>query len=113
MLPYDRHLDQSFELPQLPRWITNDTRLILNVDNARRKGFLLLDAHGNWTFIQRDNAGRITYRHDLNGLPTTWRQRILDDSLELGWQQRARAYHVSAQGLLRGVPNSFKQSMRQ
>jgi hypothetical protein len=32
----------------------------------------------------------------FNNLPTTWRQRILDGSLELGWQQRAQAYHVSA-----------------
>jgi hypothetical protein len=65
MLPCDRHLNQSSEPPQLPRWITKDTHLILTVDNARCKGFLLLDADGDWTFIQRDNAGRINYRHDL------------------------------------------------
>jgi hypothetical protein len=107
MLPCDRHLDQSSELSQLPRWITKDTRLILNVDDARCKGFLLLDADGNWTFIQRDNPGRTTYHHDINDLSTTWRQRMLDSSLKLSWQQRAWAYHVSAKGLLQGAPNSL------
>jgi hypothetical protein len=29
MLPCDRHLDQSSELPRLPRWITNDSRIIM------------------------------------------------------------------------------------
>jgi hypothetical protein len=113
MLHCDRHLDQSSKLPQLPRWITNDSRLILNVDDIRQKGFLQLHADSNWTFIQRNTVGRITYRHDLNDLPTTWRNRILDGSLELAWQKRIWAHHVSAKGLLRGVPNSFKQSMGQ
>jgi hypothetical protein len=99
MLPCDRHLDHSSELPQRLRWITNDSRLILNIDNIRRQGFLQLDADSNWTFIQRDTVGRISYRHDLNDLPTTWRNRILDGSLELGWQKRIRAHHVSAKGL--------------
>jgi hypothetical protein len=111
MLSCDRHLDQSSELPRLPRWITNDSGIILNVNNVCHKGFLFLDADGNWTSIQRDPAGRIIYWNDLNDLPTTWHNRILDGSLELGWQKRVRAYHVSANGLLRGVPNSFKQSM--
>jgi hypothetical protein len=106
-------LDQSSKLPRLPRWITNDCRLILNVDDVCRKGFLLLGADGNQTFIQREMAGRNTYRHDLNNLPTTQCNLILNGSLELGWQKCVRAHHVSAKGLLRWVLNSFKQSMRQ
>jgi hypothetical protein len=106
-------LDQSSKIPRFPRWITNDCRLILNVDDVCRKGFLLLDADGNRTFIQREMAGRNTYRHDLNNLPTTQCNLILDGSLELGWQKCVRAHHVSAKGLLWWVPNSFKQSMRQ
>jgi hypothetical protein len=79
-----------------------DHQRLSHYDDVRRKGFLLLDADGNWTFIQRDPAGRIIYRHDLNDLPTTWRNRILDGSLQLGWQKRVRAYHVSAKRTAQG-----------
>jgi hypothetical protein len=50
-------------------------------------------------------------RINLADLPTTWRERLLDSSLKLGWQEIPHAFHVSACGILRGVPPSFKQSM--
>jgi hypothetical protein len=44
MLPCDRDLTESWEVPQLPKWIANDTRLTMNVDSYRRRGNLLLDS---------------------------------------------------------------------
>jgi hypothetical protein len=36
MLPCDRHLTESWEVPQLPNWITNDARITMNIDGHRR-----------------------------------------------------------------------------
>ncbi len=92
--------------------MTNDSRRTLTVDGYRRQGNLLLNGEGQWTFVQRDSSGTASYSHDISDLPTTWRDRLLDGSLELGWQDIPRAHHVSARGMLRGVPPSFKQSMK-
>ena len=111
MLPVDRHLADSHELPRLPKWIKNDSKITIIADKHRRRGHLLLDDKGLWTFEQRDNTHRVQYTLDLSNLPTTWRSRILDGTLELGWPKAPRAYHVSASKLTHGVPNSFRQSM--
>jgi hypothetical protein len=80
--------------------------------DLHRQGNLLLDGQGLWTFTQRNRTGHVLYTHDLSDLPTAWRSRILDGSLELGWPSTPRAFHVSASTLQHGVPNSFQQSMR-
>jgi Reverse transcriptase (RNA-dependent DNA polymerase) len=36
----------------------------------------------------------------------------MDGSMRLGWSAEARAYHVHTQGLKRGIPGSFRFSMR-
>ena len=109
----DRNLDSSSELPTLPTWMQAGSHLTLESEGAQRKGYLGLSESGTWEFLQRDGVGGITYRIDLGDLPFTWRSRILDGSLKLGWASGAsRAYHVHAGGLQRGVPGSFKLSMR-
>jgi hypothetical protein len=113
MLPCDQHLTESWEVAQLPNWITNDARLAMNVDGYRRRGNLLLDSAYQWSFVQRNDTGKAMLTINLADLPTTWCERLLDGSLELGWQEIPRAFHVSASGILRGVPPSFKQSMRE
>jgi hypothetical protein len=112
MLPLDCNLDRSSELPSLPPWMKQDSQLTLESDGASRQGYLSLSVHGTWEFVQRDGHGAVTYFIDLSDLPHTWRSRLLDGSLWLGWGALSRAYHVHAQGLRRGVPGSFKLSMR-
>jgi hypothetical protein len=62
--------------------------------------------------VHRDGTGQAMITINLANLPTTWHERLLDSPLELGWQEIPRAFHVYASGILRGVPPSFKQSMR-
>jgi hypothetical protein len=85
----------------------------MNVDGYRGRGNLLLDSACQWSFVQRDDTGKAMLTINLDDLPTTWRERLLDGSLELGWQEIPGAFDGSASGILRGVPPSFKQSMRE
>ena len=113
MFPMDRNLDSSSEMPSLPRWMTQGSHLTIESDGALRKGCLGLTDSGTWEFFQRDGTGQLFYRVDLGDLPYTWRSRLLDGSLRLGWEAPcSRAYHVHAGGLRRGVPGSFRLSMR-
>jgi hypothetical protein len=111
MLPCDRHLTKSWTVPQLPNWITSNARITIYIHGHRRRGNLLLDAECQWTFVQLDDTGTAVLTINRADLPTTWVERLLDNSLEFGWQEIPRAFHVSACGILRGVPPYFKQSM--
>jgi hypothetical protein len=112
MVPLDRHLAASTEFPALPPWLKQDSQVTIEADGASRHGFLSLSDHGTWEFVQRDGHGAITYFINLADLTHTWRSRLLDGSLRTGWGAQSRAYHVHAHGLRRGVPGSFKLSMR-
>jgi hypothetical protein len=112
MFPLDQAMDTSSDLPSLPGWMKQDSQLTLESDGATRRGYLSLTDHGTWEFVQRDGHGGITYFANLGDLPHTWRSRLLDGTLQLGWANESRAYHVHAHGLRKGVPGSFKLSMR-
>ena len=111
MIPLDRNLSTS-SLPTLPTWFQQGSHVTLETDGAFRPGYLGLTGDGSWEFFQRDGTGQVTYRLDLGDLPHTWRSRLLDGTLQLGWNAPPRAYHVHAGGLQQGVPGSFRRSMR-
>jgi hypothetical protein len=85
MLSCDRHLTESWEVTQLPNYITNDARL----SHDERPVY-------QWSFVQRDDTGKAMLTINVADLSTTWRRRLLDGSLGLEWQEIPRAFHVSA-----------------
>lgn len=98
-------------MPRMPEWIQENTHVTLKLDGSSRRGTLCSTNEG-WIFQQRTASGRVTYKLDLADLPVTWRERITEGTLELGWQEAERAFHVSASNLKLGAPASFQRSMR-
>jgi hypothetical protein len=98
-------------IPELPTWIQEGTQVTINHDGRHCRGALSLTDTG-WIFQQHTARGRITYTLNLTDPPVTWKDRISERTLELGWQQIEQANHVSAIGLKDGVPGSFLRSMR-
>jgi hypothetical protein len=98
--------------PVTPHWVRNNSKVTISLEGFRRHGYLMLNERIQWTFVQRDPKGQETFRFTLPDLPTTWKGRILEGSLEVGWSQSPRAYHVSASKLSEGCPRSFRQSLK-
>jgi hypothetical protein len=94
----------------MPDWIQEDTHVTIRQDGSKRRGTLSSSDDG-WLFQQRTASGRVTFQLDLAGLPVTWKERITEGTLELGWQDKERAYHVSAKTSKLGAPPSFQKSM--
>jgi hypothetical protein len=63
-------------------------------------------------FQQCTASGRVTIQLDLADLLVTWRERIAEEKLKLGWQDEKRACHMSVSTLKLGHPPSFQPSMR-
>ena len=116
MYPLDTYRDDLLSTP-LPSWIKNNSKITLSVDNYSRPGYLALTDDLLWEFIQRDGRGSISFRFPLHDLPTSWRSRLLQGSLDEGWPSSFSpvpapiARKVCAKGLQEGVPASFKRSM--
>jgi hypothetical protein len=91
--------------PATPSWMTQDAKITLLRDDTFRRGFLHLDSDNDWEFVRRDGTGRIVDSFPLPDLPLTWRYRMVEGSLSLGWQENVAlravgtARHVSATGL--------------
>lgn len=110
LFPVDRYTSEDSR--ELPPWISNQFKTTL-MDGAVRLGYLALTDNLLWNFVQRDERGSLTFRYPLHNLRTTWKERVMEGSLDKGWPSghSSRALKVSAKGMQRGVPSSFKQSM--
>jgi hypothetical protein len=106
---YDETADDS--MPTMPKWIKENTYVSIRLDGSHRRG-TLVSTDTRWMFQQRTASGRVTYTLDLADLPVTWKDRLTEGTLELGWQQAKRAYHVSASKLKLGPPPSLQRSMK-
>ena len=112
MYPPDTYQTAETLEPTTPHWVRNNSKVTIAIDGVRRPGYLMLNDRQQWTFVQRDPTGQETFRFTLPDLPTSWKGRILEGSLEVGWSSSPRAYHVSVSNLNLGCPKSFRQSMR-
>jgi hypothetical protein len=93
-------------MPSMPEWIKENTHATIQMDGRCLPGTLCATDKG-WTFQQRTASGRVTYRLDLADLPVTWKERPTKGTLELGWQDTPKAFHVSASSLKLGTPASL------
>ena len=80
------------------------------------KGFLDLDTDNDWLFTVRGRQGQLVLEHPLVALEYSWRDRIIDGSMQLGHQElkpdRLTAGHVSgAKGLLQSCPGSLRKAL--
>ena len=112
MIPADSDEAIIDSAPDSSTWIKDGTQVTINHDGRHRRGTSSTTDTG-WMFQQRTSRGRATCSLDLADLPVTWKDRISERTLELGWQSNSeRANHVSASGLKSGIPASFLRSMR-
>jgi hypothetical protein len=112
MYPPDAELRAETLEPVAPHWCRNNAKVTIALEGIRRQCYLLLNERLQWTVVQRDPHGQETFRYTLPDLQTTWKGRLLEGSLEVGWQTSPRAYHVSATKLADGIPRSFRQSLK-
>jgi hypothetical protein len=110
MISVEPNASISASPPRMPEWIQENTHVTVHHNGRQRRGMLQSTNQG-WTFVQRTGSGRTTFTLDMADLPVSWEERITEGSLELGWQAQVRVYHVSAKGIVNGVPPSFKKSM--
>jgi hypothetical protein len=93
-----------------PEWMSQDTRVTLLFDDNYCRGYLNLDSDNDWEFVTLDNQGTIAKRVPLPDLQYSWKSRIQENSLSLGWQSdvamRVCGYgrHVSAASLKLKLP---------
>jgi hypothetical protein len=110
MISVEPNAPISASPPRMPEWIQANTYVTVHHDGRQQRGMLQSTDQG-WTFVQRTGSGRTTFTLAMADLPVSWEERITEGSLEVGWQSQARAYHVSAKGIMNRVPQSFKKSM--
>jgi hypothetical protein len=112
MYPPDALLRRESLAPITPHWVRNNSKVTIELEGMRRRGYLLLNEQLQWAFTQRDPKGQETFRFTILDLPTSWKGRLLEGSLEVGWPSSPCAYHVSASNLSEGCPRSFHQSLK-
>ena len=87
--PWDEPL---YEPPIAPSWLQPNSPVRLQTsDHIMEEGELTRDADGDWQF-EGKNADPVTNLRTLIPLPdlaTTWRQRLLEGTLLLGWTETA------------------------
>jgi hypothetical protein len=112
MYPPDTYQYAETLKPTTPHWARNNSKVTIALEGIRRQGYLMLNDRVQWTFVQRNPAGQETFRYTLPDLQTSWKGRVLEGSLEVGWTTPSRAYHVSASLLKESCPKSFRHSMK-
>ena len=102
-------------IPVLPTWMKIGTKLTLLIKDRQYKGFLDLDTDNDWLFTVRGRQGQLVLEHPLVALEYSWRDRIIDGSMQLGHQElkpdHLTARHVSANGLLQSCPGSLRKAL--
>jgi hypothetical protein len=63
------------------------TKLTLLIKDWHYKGFLDLDTDNDWLFTVRGRQGQLVLEYPLIALEYSWRDRIIDGSMQLGHQE--------------------------
>ena len=78
-----------------------------------------LDKENYWEFVRRGQNGQVTQRESLRDLEYSWKMRLQENTMEIGWQQNIvrRIYgtgrHVSAVHLQNAqAPGSLLAGLR-
>ena len=102
-------------IPILPTWMKIGTKLTLLIKDHHYKGFLDLDTDNDWLFTVRGCHGQLVLEHPLVALEYSWRDRVIDGSMQLGHQElqpdHLTARHVSAKGLLQSCLGSLRKAL--
>ena len=69
-----------------PEWMKQDQEVTLLHHDKYRKGYLALDDDNYWQFVTRGKDGRITLAVPLRDLEYSWKMRLQENTLEIGWQ---------------------------
>ena len=90
-----------------PEWLKKGCQVTLLHDDLYKRGYLELDADNDWEFVTRNLEGRIVESVPLMDLAYSWKYRLQENSLVLGWQENVvrrccgTGRHVSAAKLAR------------
>ena len=102
-----------------PGWLKSGQKMTLLIHDKYRKGYLSLDDDNFWEFVLRGKDGRITKREALKDIEYSWKMRLQENTLEIGWQdniaRRIHGYgrHVSAANLLNTqAPGNLRHALQ-
>ena len=93
-----------------PSWLKQGAKVTVLIDNEYLQGYLGLDKDYFWEFSARDKNGHVATRIPLPDLNYSWKDRIQQNTLRLGWQNDiarkvcGTARHVSASSLTSTLP---------
>eukprot|EP00531_Pseudo-nitzschia_arenysensis_P008906 CAMPEP_0116127296 /NCGR_PEP_ID=MMETSP0329-20121206/6769_1 /TAXON_ID=697910 /ORGANISM="Pseudo-nitzschia arenysensis, Strain B593" /LENGTH=2217 /DNA_ID=CAMNT_0003621395 /DNA_START=65 /DNA_END=6718 /DNA_ORIENTATION=- len=88
-----------------PEWLKQDSKVTYLYNGSYHHGYLALDNDYFWEFVTRSKDGKVNIRVPLPDLAYSWKSRIQENVLQLGWQNNVayRIYginrHVSASTL--------------
>ena len=89
-----------------PEWMKQDCQVTLLHEDKYKRGYLNLDAENDWEFVTRNKEGKTIESVHLLDLPYSWKYRLQENSLSLGWQEHVArrccgiGRHVSAANLV-------------
>ena len=95
-----------------PEWLKQDCKVTFLHDDKYKRGYLNLDADNDWEFVTRNKSGQSIENIPLLDLNYSWKHRIQENSLSLGWQENVArrccgiGRHVSAANLSSPLPPS-------
>lgn len=108
---FDEHTVSATGIPSTslgffsPGWLKQDAQVTVLNPGIFHRGFLVLDKNNLWQFVTRRQDGRVGITVPLVNIPYSWKARMQENSLALGWQddvaRRVCGYgrHVSAANL--------------
>lgn len=99
-------------------WMKQDQKLTLLHDNVYKQGYLSLNKDNYWGFVTQGRDGRVMLRVDLKDIEYSWKMRLQENTMEIGWQENiARRIfgvgcHVSAANFHHTqAPGSLKEAL--
>ena len=100
------------EVANRPSWISQDSRVILEIDGQRSRGYMSRDEHGDWIFEQHDSQGIVKDIIQQSDLGTTWEQLDEEGLIDVGWDDNVGyGRHVSAKELRKPCPGFLWKAM--
>ncbi len=108
--------EDNIGIPMAPSWLHQGCRVKFMYGGSMWKGTFELDKDNDWEFVRRDRTGQKVVRYPVPDLIYSWRQRLLEQMLKVGWEddpseETAQARHVSAAKLERSCPNDLKEAL--